>query len=406
MSRLHHRNFMLQKYSEKLNEGMVRCTSLASIDLSNGELETIEFQVLRVGEFYDPRYGVFQVTEERLQSLKRNFDEKILGIDVALDVNHDAEGGAYAWVSSLAVREGGLWATFKDFTPEGKRFFVDKIYKYFSVEFAPFDKAENGKKVTVKDVLRGIALTNRPVIKGMQPTFLSEEVNRNSISQRSMKNAVQMLAEDLLSRSKISKDDVRAIKTMTASLSEEEKTAVAADVTKVEEKATADAAADATAAQAATDAAAAAAAAATAGKGGEAVAAAELSEKLVRQEKEISDLKAAEKERVTKDRVAGLTLSESNKTGFSAEHGEKLSEFITTLSEEQFAAFSELIPSVTAVTPQMLSEAGSGRKVENHSEAAKLSEVTKVADEMMKSNPALKKHEAVAAAQKQVLNKS
>src|SRR3990167_2315297 len=178
-------------------------------DFTYAELETKEFEVLKTGEYYDSRYGKFQITEALMQDLKRNFDDKVLGVDVAIDLNHEPEKGAQAWIHSLRIADGLLLAKFRDITEDGKRVLRDKIYKYFSVEYGPFHTVRAGQKVTVKNVLFGIAFTNRPVIKGMNPTFYSETIKKSLNSDTYM---LKKLAEKLLKKAKVTSEDVSLLK--------------------------------------------------------------------------------------------------------------------------------------------------------------------------------------------------
>lgn len=410
----------------KLGEdATLRVLSLAALELTDEELANMEFQVLRTGEFYDARYGVFKVTDERLLNLKRNFDSEILGVGVALDLNHEPEHKAYAWVKALTIRGGGLWATFKDFTEEGKKFFLDKAFRYFSVEFGPFERAEGGKKMTVKDVLRGIALTNRPVIKGMEPTFLAEGVETNSRKKNTMSvQAIKLFAANLQGRAVVSKEDKTALNSMVAILSEDEKEGVAVEVAEVEKKPEEAPTAEKKPEEVA---------AAEGGKDGEAckmpdggagkfakgkcmsekdysemkaseakdgTTLSEMEVKLAEAAKTIDALKASEAKRVQADRVKALTLSEENKTGFSAELNEKVSSFVVELSEEEYAKFSELVKSVTTVTEAMLSEMGHAKNTTSSNEE-KNKQAVELAEKMAKEKN-LPMHVALAEAYKQL----
>lgn len=367
---------------------------LASVDMSEEQLGETEFEVLKTGEYYDPRYGKFQVTQTRLENLKKNFDEKVLGVDVALDTNHEWDKGAFAWVSELYIKGSSLYAKFRNFTEEGKKLFLEKKFRYFSVEFAPFTKVVDGKKETFGDVLRGIALTNRPVIKGMQPTFMSEGTQTNLLkrNQDTMKNAVILFGDRLLTREKIAKADVEDLKLMLGQLSEDEQKEAQPKVDEVEAKATEQEAA----AKAEED------KKAEEGKGAADADKAELSELRKSDEekgKRLAELEAKEATRELEASVAGVMLSENNTTGFVADKKEAVAEFMKGLSAEQRVAFSELVGGVTTVDAKMFSEAGHGGagKVDTDKEAAAL----KLADEKMKANPGMKKHEALAAAYKE-----
>ena len=340
-------------------------------DVTDQEIEQTEFEILKVGDYFDTRYGKFNVTREKLLSLKRNFDDNVLEIDVALDANHEPEGGALAWIKELKVDGDKLLMSLKDVTKRGKEVLKDKVFKYFSVEFAPFTKVEDGKKITIVDVLRGVALTNRPVIKGMAPTFMSETVNKLFIT--SNMSLFTKFAEATVAKGKVSAEDVVLAKAMfdelTADEQEVEKPAlesVEAEAVKTveaeaETKAVADKAeADKLEAEKLEAEKLEAEKTELEKKALETGDLAELSEtktKLAETEAKFAELKAKEDARVLSEQVASLTLSEKNTKGFSSAHNETLKGFITTLSEEQFVTFSDLMGKFVAVN---IKEIGSG----------------------------------------------
>lgn len=389
---------------------------LQALDLTEEELSDHEFEVLKAGEYYDSRYGKFKVTEERIAALKKNFDEGVLGVDVALDVGHEWEKGAFAWVKELSVRGGSLYAKFRDFTNEGKDFFLQKKFRYFSVEFAPFDKVEDGKKKTIMDVLRGIALTNRPVIKGMQPTFMSEGAKNYLLTHNTHMQIAKMFAERLLQRAKISTEDVNDLKLMVASLDESEQADVEEKVTEVEAKAAADAAAAEAEAKAAAEAEAKAKAdaeaAAAAGKGegegdegagdgkGADAELAEVKAKAEKDAKELSELKAKEADRSLAEFVTSLTLSEGNLTGFAAAVTDDVKAFAATLSEDQRASFSKLVKSVTTIDESQLSELGHGKAGAKGDDDEKETAAKALAEKKVAAGMA--PHQALAEAYKEV----
>ncbi len=398
----------------KASELPTRLLSLAEIPISEQQLENTEFQVLRVGEFYDPRYKTFRIDEALLQQLKDNFDAKVLGVDVALDVNHAPENGAYAWIKSLSIRNGGLWATFKDITATAQQYFREKIYKYFSVEFAPFETVQDGKKVTIKNVLRGIALTNRPVIKGMQPTFFSETANKSLFKSRSM-NALKVFAEHVVQRGRVTKEDVAAAKLMFASLSEEEQTEAKPAVDQVEAEAVKTEQADADKAKADADAKAAEdAKKAEDEKKPEEVKAAELSTARTQLAEANAKIAKFEEEKASfqlAESVKSVTFSDNNLTGFSAQLAEeKVKPFLATLSDEQRAQFGELVKAVTTIDKTMLAEVGGGAagNIDDSKEKTDdemLAEAEKKAKEYMEKDPKMAYADALVKAQKEVFAK-
>lgn len=356
-------------------------------ELSDFELEDRDFEVLKVGEYYDQRYGKFSIDEKLLCQIKDNFEKNVLGVDVALDENHKPEKGAFAWVKSLEVRNGSLFARLKDFTSKGKEMLKEKVFKYFSVEFAPFEKVEGGKKVTIPNVLRGIALTNRPVIKGMQPALFSEgslSINPNDMS------LFKKFADGLLGRSKVSKDDVTLLKSMFSELSDEEKAEVAPKVEEVEAKVEE---AKAEGEEVKADEAPA--------EAPKAVEAAEMSAKFAEMSKELSELRRREHDRVVNDHVASLMLSEAGKAGFAnvSDNVTSLKGFVASLSEDQVAQFKALMGKVTLLSEEQAKVHG-GRGVDMASDEAKHAEVKKLSEGFVKEG--MREHEAIAKAQKMV----
>lgn len=338
-------------------------SEISPILLSEEVLNGKEFEILKTGQFYDSRYGKFEITEKLMDELVTNFESNLLEIDIALDINHDPEKGAFAWLKSLQRRDNRLYAVFKDFTLEGRKFLREKVYKYLSVEFAPFTKIEEDKEVTYKNVLRGIALTNRPVIKGMQPCFLSETIK---VSNQKDMSIVKIFADELLKRNRVTQDDVAMLKTAFSSLSEEEQSEAQESVEEVEAKAEESAAAEAKAAEEAAKAEAEAAAkAAEEAKATGDVAALQAAEtraqefetKLAEATKLVVKYEEEKRARVLHERVESLILSEKNPKGFSAAQKEGVSTFVSSLSDEQFTQFSELMPKFVTVN---LAEFGSG----------------------------------------------
>jgi len=107
----------------------------------------------------------------RLTRILENFNNKVRGVDIAIDVVHDPDRGAAAWVRALEIapsssREGkqGLWASV-EWTEFGQELVKGGQYRYISAEFGSHKDAETEK--TFEDVLFAATLTNRPFVKGM-----------------------------------------------------------------------------------------------------------------------------------------------------------------------------------------------------------------------------------------------
>lgn len=128
-------------------------------------------QVLRIGKFYDARYGRFTITPEFLLSLKKNFDDRVIGVDVAIDYAHASESVAAGWIRSLELTENNtqLWAHV-EWTPNGNKVLSSKEFRYLSADIAN-DYEHNETRKKFGPTLKGAGLTNRPVIKGMAPVM-------------------------------------------------------------------------------------------------------------------------------------------------------------------------------------------------------------------------------------------
>jgi len=327
-------------------------------DLSDEDLETKEYEILKAGEYYDSRYGKFSIDRAKLEVLKSNFDQNVLQIDVALDANHEPERGALGWIKSLRIEGDRLLMSLKDITTEGKKVLRDKVFKYFSVEFAPFTTVQEGKKVTISDVLKGVALTNRPVIKGMAPTFLSES---NSFIDNHDMSVFKKFAETLTKRGKVSADDVTLAKAMYAELSEEEQTEAKPSMEEVEAEAAKTAEAEAKAAEEAKTKAEADAKAAEGGSP-EAVQAAETKRKeaetkLAEANSKVEALLAEKKERMLSEQVSKFMLSETNTKGFAKVNEDAVKGFMASLDDGQLKQFSDLMGKYVTVDVR---ELGSG----------------------------------------------
>lgn len=339
-------------------------------------LEGAEFEVLKCGQYYDHRYGQFQVDEEMIAMLADNFNKNVLGVEVAVDKNHEWSDGAVAWVRSVRASGGKLYATFKDYTSEGKKLLQDKIFKYFSVEFAPFDKVdEEGNQITVANVLRGIALTNRPVIKGMKPAFLSESLSNNFIRMDKFK----LFADKLKAQGKVSKDEMSTLKGMFAMLSEEEQTEAQPEVDAVEE----------TVEEAPADAPAAPVAPAVEDKQlAEGVTLSEFralqtSVTQLAEEKKTLEGKLEDKE-LSEDFQSSMVLSENQKTGFQKDAQESVVGFMKTLSESQREQFKALVGQVRTIDLATLGSTKAGKVAPERGEDA----VVALSEKLMKEGKA------------------
>ncbi len=141
-----------------------------------------EIQILRVGKFNHPQYGLFEITTKILAEMKSNFDNRVRGIDVSFDYYHESNEDASGWPKSLELRENGtqLWAVV-DWTPKATQKLAERELRYFSPDFA--FKWEDPETQTIhSNVLFGGGLTNRPFVKEMQ-AIVATEFNKEGASQ-------------------------------------------------------------------------------------------------------------------------------------------------------------------------------------------------------------------------------
>jgi hypothetical protein len=154
-------------------------SAFSSITLAENKSVPKEVQILKVGTFKHPSYGKFEITTQTLSEMKKNFDDRVRGIDVAFDYFHDSDREASAWPQALELRENGteLWAVNVEWTPKAEKMLAERELRYFSPDFAfQWEDPESGVKH--KNVLFGGALTNRPFLKEMQ-AIVADEGNAN-----------------------------------------------------------------------------------------------------------------------------------------------------------------------------------------------------------------------------------
>lgn len=157
----------------------VPCRIVLSEPQADGQQEVPKkIQILRTGIFHDPKYPKpIPVTKDILLSLVKNFKNNVRKIDLAIDYKHDSDDIAAGWFKELELSEDGegLFAEI-DWTKQGAQKLSEKEFRYVSADFQ-FNYIDNETKENFGPTLLGAGLTNRPVIKGMQPAV---ELNENS----------------------------------------------------------------------------------------------------------------------------------------------------------------------------------------------------------------------------------
>jgi len=128
--------------------------------------------VTRTGEFTDPRYGAFSITQPMLSEMVLNFGKKTYGQDVFIDVAHKPDGGAAGKVVALAV-EGDRLRAKVEWTPMGVDAVKNRGFSYLSAEYHE-NWRDNEKGLPHGCVLLGAGLVTRPCIKRLDPVVLGE----------------------------------------------------------------------------------------------------------------------------------------------------------------------------------------------------------------------------------------
>lgn len=136
-----------------------------------------DVQILKAGIFFHDGRQI-SITEDELSKMVENYKQNVRGIDLMLDYGHDTEGEAAAWFTDLYLSEDRkeLWGKVS-WTEGGKDAILTKKYRYISADF-DFNYTDNETMKKYGPTLYGAGLTNRPVVKKMQPVIqLSEKIN-------------------------------------------------------------------------------------------------------------------------------------------------------------------------------------------------------------------------------------
>ncbi len=138
----------------------------------DGEVPTTWVTVTKIGHFYDPRYGDFDITREMLLAMIDNFNKRTYGQDIFLDVAHAPSHGAAAKFLKLSL-EGNKLRALLEWTPFGVEAVKERGFKYLSADYTE-SYQDNEQRAQHGPLLFGAGLTIRPVIKGLDPVQLSE----------------------------------------------------------------------------------------------------------------------------------------------------------------------------------------------------------------------------------------
>lgn len=135
---------------------------LRSVDLNEGTPVFIE--ICRVISGYHVSYGDINITADDLKSFVKNFHEKAVGVDLAINEDHKKEK-AYGWIIDVFLsQDEQILYGHVNWNSAGTKALSGKEYRYFSPELKfNFVHPHTGKEYG--PTLTGGALTNYPFLK-------------------------------------------------------------------------------------------------------------------------------------------------------------------------------------------------------------------------------------------------
>jgi hypothetical protein len=107
---------------------------ISGLHVTLGRKPSTWVTITRTGRFTDPRYGEFEISRAMLLTMVDNFNKRVFGQDVFIDVAHKPNDGAAAKVLKLSV-EGDRLRALCEWTPFGMEAIQQKGYRYLSIEY-------------------------------------------------------------------------------------------------------------------------------------------------------------------------------------------------------------------------------------------------------------------------------
>ncbi|AYA63820.1 phage protease [Alteromonas sp. RKMC-009] len=146
---------------------------LASAVSVDAERQSSVVTVTRTGQFFDPRYGQFEITPVMLQSMVDNFNKGVFGQDISIDRAHNPADGAAGTITRLFLDRNKLRAEVA-WTPFGHDLIKQKGYRYLSAEFMENFVTNEHPFTEHGPTLLGAGLVVRPCVKNLDRVELSE----------------------------------------------------------------------------------------------------------------------------------------------------------------------------------------------------------------------------------------
>lgn len=139
---------------------------VGTVSLAEGQRRSVE-TITRVASWRDQLYGQVDITPDKLGSMVRNFDARVYGQDIPINLAHNDAQGAAGFIRSLSFENGRLRGEI-EWTPLGVQAVTQDGFRYFSAEYH-----ENWKDPETEQAhgptLLGAALTVRPRVKRLDP---------------------------------------------------------------------------------------------------------------------------------------------------------------------------------------------------------------------------------------------
>lgn len=109
-------------------------------------------------------FGEVSITKKDLISFKNNFDNKVVGVDLSIDFDHETREAA-GWIKEVFLSDDGetLFGVVR-WTPKGAVSLTDREFRYLSPEFHP-NWVHPHTGVEYGPTMLGAALVNRPFLK-------------------------------------------------------------------------------------------------------------------------------------------------------------------------------------------------------------------------------------------------
>jgi hypothetical protein len=117
------------------------------------------------GTYSHPKYGDIRITPERNRRFLENFEERVYGQNIPIDIEHNLEkSGAMGYATKMRQNDDGSVDAFVEWTADGLDALGSGKYRYFSPQYLESWLDPSTKK-THTDVAIGGALTARPFFK-------------------------------------------------------------------------------------------------------------------------------------------------------------------------------------------------------------------------------------------------